>query len=307
LLTWLAAMLGLGPGSRWSPALAVIGLVAIAALALCVIPAELTVEARGRLMPVRRQHVFAPCDAVVAELLQSGGAEVKPLQLLAKLHSPTLDIAQSELVGKQRTLQEDLLAAETEILRGETQGNPPSARTQLAGRVQQLKEELRGLDAQLQIVRRQLAELEVTSPLAGVVITWDAERQLAGRPVKRGDALLTIADTSGPWELLLDVPDGRAGPLLAAREPGKELAVTYQLGTNAGIARQATVKSVSPATELSAEQTPSVLVTAALPETERISLRPGATVVARVHCGRRSLGYVWLHELWEGVRLRLFL
>jgi hypothetical protein len=37
------------------------------------------------------------------------------------------------------------------------------------------------------------------------------------------------------------------------------------------------------------------------------SFRPGATVVARIHCGRRSLGFVWLHEFWEAIRLRLFL
>ncbi|HZN36419.1 MAG TPA: HlyD family efflux transporter periplasmic adaptor subunit [Pirellulaceae bacterium] len=306
-LTWLAAVLGLGPGRRWSPALTAIAVLAAAVIALAVIPVELTVEARGRLMPVRRQHVFAPSDAVVVELTQQGGAEVQLGQTLAKLHSPALDIAQSELVGKQRTVQEELLAAETEFLRGETEGKSPASRTQLAGRVQQLKEELRGLDAQLQIVRQQLKELEITSPLAGVVITWDAQRQLAGRPVKRGDSLLTVADLSGPWELLLDVPDDRAGPILETSGKPEEMQVTFQLGTDPGVVREAKVKEVSPATELSPENAPSVLVTAALPQTEKLTLRPGASVVARVHCGRRSLGYVWLHEFWEAVRLRLFL
>jgi hypothetical protein len=48
-------------------------------------------------------------------------------------------------------------------------------------------------------------------------------------------------------------------------------------------------------------------VTAELADAPPAHLRPGATVVARVHCGRRSLAYVWLHEFWEAVRLRLFL
>ena len=30
--------------------------------------------------------------------------------------------------------------------------------------------------------------------------------------------------------------------------------------------------------------------------------RPGATVEARIFCGRRSLGYVWLHDLVDAVR-----
>jgi hypothetical protein len=33
--------------------------------------------------------------------------------------------------------------------------------------------------------------------------------------------------------------------------------------------------------------------------------RPGATVVARIHCGRRALGYVWLHEVWEFIQSRV--
>ena len=66
------------------------------------------------------------------------------------------------------------------------------------------------------------------------------------------------------------------------------------------------IVKVAPATELSDELTPSVEVVAALPPSEKLTLRPGATAVARVHCGRRSLGYVWLHELWEAIRLRLF-
>jgi hypothetical protein len=27
-------------------------------------------------------------------------------------------------------------------------------------------------------------------------------------------------------------------------------------------------------------------------------------VIARIHCGRRSLGYVWLHDLIDAVKTR---
>ena len=33
--------------------------------------------------------------------------------------------------------------------------------------------------------------------------------------------------------------------------------------------------------------------------------RPGAGVVAKIDCGRRSLGFVWLHDAWNSVRRRL--
>jgi multidrug efflux pump subunit AcrA (membrane-fusion protein) len=306
LMQWLAAVLGLGRGRRWSPALVVAGVVAAAAIALWLIPADFTIEARGQLMPERRQNVFAPSDGIVVELPGNEGTKVAKGALLARLYSPALDIQQSELVGKQRTVQEDLLAAETEAVRGESERSSRFPRGQVTARVEQLKEELRGIESQLQIVRQEQAKLAVASPLDGTVITWDVERQLAGRPVKRGEWLLTVADLAGPWELSLDVPDYRAGHVLAAAKDRPAVPITFQLGTDPGAVRRGTVKFVSPATELSAEQVPAVRVTANLAEAFPAGQRPGATVVARVHCGRRSLGYVWLHEFWEAVRLRFF-
>jgi hypothetical protein len=34
-------------------------------------------------------------------------------------------------------------------------------------------------------------------------------------------------------------------------------------------------------------------------------LRPGATAIPRIHCGRHSIGYVWLHDLIDTIRIRL--
>jgi multidrug efflux pump subunit AcrA (membrane-fusion protein) len=257
-------------------------------------------------LPQRRQHAFAPSDGIVIELPHGDGDAVKAGQSLANLHSPTLDIEESELVGKMRTVQEDLVAAETASLRNELDQSSSQPRGQLTARVLQLKEELRGLEEQLRIVRQQQAALAVKSPLDGIVVTWDPQRQLAGRPVKRGDTLLTVADVGGPWELSLEVSDRRAGHVLAARNGGQQIPVSFQLGTEPGKVGRGIVASIAPATELSAESEPVMRVTVELSQTPA-SLRPGATVVARIHCGRRSLGYVWLHEIWEAIRLRLFL
>ena len=70
----------------------------------------------------------------------------------------------------------------------------------------------------LVLVRKQQQALTIGSPLKGTIITWDAERELLGRPVKRGDTLITVADTSGPWQLLLDVPEANAGHMLSASQ-----------------------------------------------------------------------------------------
>ena len=43
----------------------------------------------------------------------------------------------------------------------------------------------------------------------------------------------------------------------------------------------------------------SVLVTVGVDRNQIQGLRPGATVVAHIDCGRRSLGFVWFHGIWE--------
>ena len=49
-----ASFLGIGQHSRWSPAVALAGLMLLAAALLVLIPADLTIEARGQLKPQRR-------------------------------------------------------------------------------------------------------------------------------------------------------------------------------------------------------------------------------------------------------------
>lgn len=306
-MQWLAAILGIAPGQRWSPAAAAAVAFGVIGLLLAVVPADFTIEARGELTPARRQNVFAPSDGIVLELPRREGDSVKAGDVLVRLHSPSLDIEESELVGKQRTVQEELRSVETASLDSEREPAGQTSRERLSARSVQLKEELRGLQAQIAIVRQQQQALAIASPLAGTIISWDPEQELADRPVKRGDFLMTVADLNASWEALLDVPDRRTGHVVAAHRKNSHLPVTFQLGSDPGNQQQGEIASISPATQLSVDGEPTVRVTVKLDEDAKKTFRPGATVVARIHCGRRSLGYVWMHEIWETIRLRLFL
>ena len=46
-------------------------------------------------------------------------------------------------------------------------------------------------------------------------MTWNTQQRLAGRPLRRGESLLTIADIDGPWQAELRVSSRQAGRLLA--------------------------------------------------------------------------------------------
>jgi multidrug efflux pump subunit AcrA (membrane-fusion protein) len=280
----------------------------LVALLLWLIPAELTVAARGRLLPEVRQNVYASAEGVVVELLKDNGDGVEKGELLARLESPALDLAWSELVGRRRTVDENLRAAETALL-GEGRNTDQAdawERGQLAARAESLREEQRGLDEQLKIVRGQQAALAIRSPIAGRILTWDTRRQLAGRPVNRGDLLFTVAEVAGEWQLVLNVPDRRARAVTSAwQRLQPEINVRYQLGTDPGTVHKAQVTVVAPATQLSEEGQP-VLRVVARPESQiSEAMRPGSTVFAKLQCGRTSLGAVWLGDLWDGIRAAL--
>jgi hypothetical protein len=56
------------------------------------------------------------------------------------------------------------------------------------------------------------------------------------------------------------------------------------------------------ATELDAQQESTVAATVEFDRQAVGGLRPGATAVAKIYCGRRSLGFVWFHDLFNYLR-----
>ena len=59
-----------------------------------------------------------------------------------------------------------------------------------------------------------------------------------------------------------------------------------------------------PADKSTTRPRPTVLAKVALDAPELASatgdaLRPGVSARAQIDCGRRSLGYVWLHDIWD--------
>lgn len=306
-LRGLLAPLGRGwqaVSARGWRVLVVLGLLAAAVVALCLIPADLTISARGELRPEQRRHLFAPADGVVSELLQADDQRVAQGELLVRLVSPELELRFRELDGRRKTAFESLQASETTALRSEQGGSSAEAvKAEAAARALVLKQELVSLDKQLEVIRQEQAALDVCSPLAGVILNWDSAARLSGRPVRRGDVLLTVANPAGGWELALETEDAEF-PFAqrASANSNSEPNVRFQFSTAPGISRSAVVTQIANATVLSSEGYPVVRITARPSETATADFRPGAAVTAQIRCGRCSLGYAWTRRLWSAVR-----
>jgi hypothetical protein len=145
-----------------------------------------------------------------------------------------------------------------------------------------------------------------------VIVTWQVRDRLLLRPVEKGQSLMSVADKTGPWELEIHMPDDRLGHVnraaAEARKAGRELAVDYILATDPGTRHHGTVKEIHEQAEVRGEQGNTVLVRVTIdPERhEKEELGAGASVTARIACGKRPLGYVWFHDLLSFIQTQVF-
>jgi multidrug efflux pump subunit AcrA (membrane-fusion protein) len=280
--------------SRWKWAL---GIVTVVGLLLAIVPARFTVEGQAVLQPASQRNVFAALDGEVNAVYVEHGDLVKAGDVIAELRNTDLDVRIAEVLGQRRAAQEQL--ATTQRMRHDTK-LAAEERDRLSGQVQQVEEQLRGLEEQYKLLTAKREQLVVRSPIAGRVITWNVRRQLLHRPVVTGQTLVTIADVTGPWELEVYLPESRLGHLAAARdEHDHSLSVEYLLAADPTVRRQGTVRAVDASAQLHEPYGHGVRVLVDLDSSELERPKSGATATARIDCGQRSLGYVWLHGAIE--------
>jgi multidrug efflux pump subunit AcrA (membrane-fusion protein) len=281
-----------------------LALLAIAALVITLraVQIELTIPARGTLQPTEQHDLFASSDGIVRSLHVAHGERVGSGQLLVTLEDPALELRASEVAGQLRTAQQQLQTVRAQRLSPATAAQDSLEDLQLATHQQQLLLQIAGLQLQQQIVARQRDQLQIRSPIDGTVVSWEVDRQLRNRPVRRGHRLLSVSEPDGPWRLELWVGDRDIAHVLAHRE---QLAkspqeVEFLLATDSRRTYRAVLADVSLVTQQN--QQPEVRVTANLPAEQTLVKRAGATVRAKIHCGKRSAAYVWGRSLYDSLR-----
>jgi hypothetical protein len=268
------------------------------------IQTDFYVYAKGKLQPTTRFHIFAPLDGNISSVAVTHGDFVEVGQTLVEMHNSDLDLKMQELQGEHDTALERSASIESALL------DSSSLTDQQIDRVNQLsaeQEELRRLfesqQQRLEVLKKQRESLIVKSPLAGEILTWETDAELLDRPVKRGQRLLTVADLQGPWEAELEVPDDQVGPLLEIWESEKRpVEAKFELATDAGVEHTGEIIRIAQRTEVNPDNKPVVLATVQINHASLGHPRPGASLDARIYCGRQSIFYVWCHDLIDEVR-----
>jgi multidrug efflux pump subunit AcrA (membrane-fusion protein) len=306
VLRGLRRLTEIGP---WLKAMLAGGLIAGIVAAALLVKADFNVVADGELDPTRLRDVFAGADGTVTDLRVEHGQHVRAGDILAMLRRPQLDLEFKQVLGELQTAQQKLVSIEAERLTAPRDSDEQQRRYgQATAQGEELRATVRSLQAQYEVLKSKQSECEVRSPIDGEVLTWNVRQLLEDRPVGRGQVLLTIGDLSGPWKVELHIPDRQAGHVLAAQEaqPDAPLPVSCLLATDPRRSFPGTLARLGMRSETSASDSPYVEATVDFDRAAVEQLTAGAGVRASIQCGRRSLGYVWLHDLYDTIRMWLF-
>ena len=263
----------------------------------------LNIRAAGQLRPREERVVFAPWDGITAHLSVDHGQSVKANDILMELRSSALDSELERLTGEWRSAQQRWAAVQAaRTLERNSARREESAPLSYAGQEEELKQQMASLESQLGVVRSQLAQAQIKSPIDGQVMTWGLSQILTSRPVARGQALMTIGRLNGDWVLELQIEDRDLAAVQRAwDEQSQSLAISYRLPNDLKVRSEGQLEALAIASE---QQEGRIITkgTASLGKDLPTNLRPGTPVEVQLHCGDKPAGYVWLRGVIDAIR-----
>lgn len=277
---------------------------------LSLYPADFTLEGSGKLRPVVRQNVFAKLDGEIQEVRVHHNDPVTKGQVLVVQRSRDLEKEYESISGQLQTDMAELASVNSQLLSVEL---TPAELSQKDARATQLTAQINSLKVQLEKLKSKQEDLIVRSPIAGRVVTWKSElEELLTRPISRSNKLMEIADPDGDWELEVTMPESRMGHISKAwKQSNGNLPVTFFLATNPQLKNQLTgrVEEIHRSAEVRGDEGNTVLIRVSFDQQElRDKIgepKIGATATAKVHCGTSSIGYKYLHDLFDFIRAKI--
>ncbi len=293
-------------------------LIAIAVLGIMLLtkPIEMVVEAEGALEPVTVRTVYANQDGFVAHILVADGSAVRIDDPLVQLRSPALELQIEQTEGESRTLFEEVNGVRIAI--NQLDPDAPDVignQSRLAAKIVELETRERNLQQQLKLLYEQRDRLLLRSPIDGNIVAKDLKQVLDGRPVRRGEALFTVADFEAAWQIRVDVADRDSGyvrdSFRGLREvPGRETLkseIRFTLASDPAELFPAKIHWISERVENKHGLGCYVEVRAVVENESLGAQQAGAGVHAFFDCGNQPLWFVWCRPIIEAAQRRLWL
>ncbi len=264
-------------------------------LLLTFLPANFNVVGDGVLVPRERQNIFAELEGIISKVHVRHGDKVVEGQPVIQLTNEDLEFQIEQVSGEIEGLSQRLDATQASRItaRASQENNDDS-------NVRGIVTQLEGLQRQLETLLQKSGRLDVFCPIDGQIITWDVKDRLLNRPVQPGELLVEVAAIDGDRELLVKIPAQNVGHVLQAKQDLGELKVTYAVASDPGVWLHGEVQDIEGSTRLQADQSQTVTLRVKISQNDQM-LPANTGVVAKVFCGKRSLGYVWARGAIEFV------
>ena len=299
-------------GSALPRTLSILGLAAAAIGAMFLVPLDFDLQGNGKLKASVERQVFAHTDGEIEQVLVDHGDTVTKDQTLVIMKNAELD-HQIEMTRGQLS-QGQTQAYELKRLLNDNTKLTDADRIRYDQDVKQAEQEVLNRAKELAILEKRKSDLQRTSPIEGIVTTWDVKKVLNARPVVTGQVLMNIADPQGPWEIEVLMPEKRMRYLDYgfATEAKKDAAGKEYLDVEIILRTAPETKyygklyrdGIGQRAELDSEDG-AVVKLRCIPNEDtllEIKPRPGVQVMADVKCGKRSVAFVCFYEVIEWIR-----
>ena len=294
---------------RWAIVLSVL---AVLTGILCFLPWDFELSADGTLTPEDRYEIYSPVDGEIKWVVQGNGDEklrVEKGVVVAELDNDDLRQELIELENNIVLENEKISEAEDQI---RTQGPEltPVQELMLEKEIATSYARIDGYQNEKIIVEKKIRSLSVPALGSGLIVDWQLEEKLKNRQVSRGEKLMTIVDDSKEWIIEVEMLEKKFGHLVQAQQnfQADDLQVTFVLVSAPNERFQGKLISIDRKADVIGEKGNTVLLRIAFNK-EEINpdlLLYGGGVTTRIHCGRRSLGYVLFREVYETLQRNVF-
>lgn len=265
-----------GPG-YFGRKLFLIGALVLAALASLVHGVD-RIAADARVEASLQRTIAAPFDGFIAEAFSSAGDEVSEGDVVVRLDD-------REFVLQRLRLDAQRQRHEIEYERALAAGDRLETQVRLA--------QIEQVDAEIELVERQIAHTRLVAPFDGLVTSGDLSQSI-GASAARGEPFLTIAPSDG-YRVTLDVEErriadvelGQTGSLIVKALPERSFPIV--------------VEKITPVAHYGDGVT-TFRVEAALEESAP-ALRPGMEGIAKLDAGEARLVAIWSAPLRDWLRL----
>lgn len=254
----------------------------VGVLAFCVLAkGDYRVSAKTVLEPIVQRVAAAPFNGYIREALLRAGDVVRSGEVLCTLDDRELRLERVKALSKLEEYRKEYHKAMAE---------------REAAKVEIATAQMHQVESELALVEDQLAHTRVSAPFDGIIVSGDLSQSL-GSPVEKGKVLFEIAPLDS-YRVVLEVDErdiadvqvGQHGQLLLSAFPSDPVGVM--------------VAKVTPVS--TAKDGRNFFRVEAALDQPHDRLRPAMEGAGKIEIERRSLIWIWTHQVVDWIRLTVW-